>query len=686
LEQENLLSEILQAWSEVYAGAGPSFSHGDAGPGRQRSRPETGLIALQNDQGAWEGEVIWCPMITAQLVIARAIIGRKADREWSAGVVRYFQTARNADGGWGLHPVSASYLYVTTLVYVALRLLGEPADGPNAGPARAWIVKHPEGVTALPSWGKLWLSFAGLYSYDGVNPVPPELFLLPSWSPIRADHLYCHTRYIYLGLAYLYGCRLSADLGEIGRSLRDELYGRPFGEIDFAANRDRIAKSDLYVTPGRLLRAINAALRLAGTVGRHLGIVSGLRRKALHHCLSLIRGEVLATETQCLSPVNGILNLLALHASDPTDPLIDRLLDGLEAWRWQDEDGGIRYAGARSQTWDTALALQALLPTVTPESPVVTSIRAGYAYLSAGQCQVEPVPRNPDRQAVFGGWCFCDGAHNWPVSDCTAEALTAILACHDVEGLICPADRIDPEHLAAAAEFILDRQNADGGFGSYERRRGPCFLERLNPSEMFGRCMTERSYVECTASCIEALAQFARQVPQAAPGRVARALQDGIGFLRRAQGRDGSYPGFWGINFIYATSFVLRACAAVGRPQTDRMVRRALDWLEARQRPDGGWGEHFSGCLDDRYTENPVSLISSTSWALLGLLAFHGSTRRSVARGLDWLGGRLQADGQLPHESVNGVFFGTAMLEYTLYNASFGTWALGRGLERGGHG
>jgi squalene/oxidosqualene cyclase-like protein len=644
--------------------------------------PEVGLIELQQADGAWEGEVVWCSMITAQIVITRVIIGRAGDAAWRNGVIRHFQKTQHDDGGWGLHPVSQSYLFVTTLVYVALRLLGEAPNGPLTGPARTWIGNHPEGLTALPTWGKLWLSFVGLYSYAGVNPVPPEIFLLPRWSPVRADHLFCHTRYIYLGLAYLYGQRFSVDLGDVAVSLREELYDRPFRDVDFVSGRHVVASSDLYVAPGKLLRGINDLLRLAGTIRRRWRIGNELRRRALRHCLELIRNEIAATAGQCLSPVNGVLNLLVLHANDPADPMIDTLLDALEVWRWQDESNGIRYAGARSQSWDTALTIQALLPGLarsSPRSPVITAaIRNGYAYLSARQCRSEPAAPNPDRQTTVGGWCFSDGGHHWPVSDCAAEAVTAILACHDIPGLIPCAEQIDPQRLMAAAGFILDRQNADGGFGSYERRRGPAFLEQINPSEMFGRCMTEQSYIECTASCLEALAHLAEHLPHDVQAdRIASAKQRAITFLRRTQRLDGSYPGFWGINFIYATSFVLRAFAAAGRPDTDPTVQRALAWIEAKQRSDGGWGEHHSGCLDNRYVENGTSLISSTSWALLGLLSFGRPDRPAIARGVDWLEAHRQSDGLFPRESVNGVFFGAAMLEYTLYNAIFGTWALG---------
>jgi len=35
-------------------------------------------------------------------------------------------------------------------------------------------------------------------------------------------------------------------------------------------------------------------------------------------------------------------------------------------------------------------------------------------------------------------------------------------------------------------------------------------------------------------------------------------------------------------------------------------------------------------------------------------------------------------NGDWPRDSVNGVFFGTAMLDYRLYNTYFPTWALAR--------
>lgn len=661
------------AMTVLHAGFRPKQSQESAG-----ARALLHLASLQHGDGCWEAEVVWCPLIAAQVAIAHAIIGREDGPYWREGVRAYIARHQNADGGWGMHPLSDSTLFVTTLCYVALRLLGDPPNHDVAARGLAWIRGSPDGVPAIPSWGKFWLAFLGLYPYEAITPVPPELFLAPRWSPLHPDQLYCHTRYIYLAIAALSGRRFVADLGPMRDRLRDELFAGRHAEIDFAAWRTRIAASDLYIPPGRLLRALYFLLVQGGKLRARLGLGRDLRKRALARCMRLIRGEVVATQGQCLSPVNGVLNLLALWAEDPEDPLVDQACAGLEAWCWQDGDG-IRYAGARSQSWDTAFALQALaarpVPTLPPHAAMAA--RRGYRWLARAQLGPPTTPLNADRQDIDGGWCFSDGAHRWPVSDCTAEAVSALLACHSAGGLIDPKDRVADDRIEAAIRFILARQNADGGFGTYERRRGPRFLERLNPSEMFGQCMTELSYVECTASALGAIGEARRMVSALANDRsLAAAAERGAAFLQRVQRPDGAWPGFWGINFLYATCFAVRGLVAAGLPGDHPALRRAAAWVESVQRPDGGWGEHFSGCLTRSYVENEASLVTSTSWALLALRAIHSPDRPSIVRGAAWLAARQQQDGSWAREPVSGVFFGSAMLEYPLYTSYFPALAL----------
>ena len=604
--------------------------------------------------------MVWCPMITAQYAIVRHVVGRPVDARARAGLIRYLHASRTPDGAWGLHPESAGSVFVTALVYVALRLLGVGRDEPIAKDARRWLASQPGGVLAIPTWGKFWLALLDLYDWRGVTPCPPELFLLPRVLPFHPWRYYCHTRYIYLAMACLYGARLRARLGPIGDELRDELYAAPWATLDFAAHRNDVAASDLYVAPPAILRVAWRALRVFERV-----VPAPLRRRALARCFERVVYEQRATQHHALSPVNGLLNCLVLWSR--AHPDLAASLEGLEDWRWEDAEQGLRYAGARSTAWDTAFALRALA--VAPSAAARAGMGRGAAFLRGAQLDVElPRGREEDRDPIRGGWCFSDGAHRWPVSDCTAEALSALLVL----------DALDGERLVAARDFILARQNADGGFATYERRRGGAWLERLNPSEMFRRCMTERSYIECTASALGALSRLRAARSELAGERVDRAIERGVRFLRSTQRPDGSVPGFWGINFTYGIFHFVEGLRAAGAGADDPALARAAAWLVRHQRPDGGWGEHHSGCREDRYVEHAESQPVMTAWALLALLGVVRPHAPAVRRGVDWLVARQRADGGWPPGAVNGVFFGSAMLHYRLYPAYFPAWALAR--------
>ena len=97
------------------------------------------LLSQQHENGCWEGEMVWCTMILSQYIIVRHVTGRPVDEQSRSQMIKYYRANRTPEGVWGLHPESGGYVFFTTLAYVALRLIGLPADDPMLSTARHWL-------------------------------------------------------------------------------------------------------------------------------------------------------------------------------------------------------------------------------------------------------------------------------------------------------------------------------------------------------------------------------------------------------------------------------------------------------------------------------------------------------------------------------------------------------------------
>jgi len=620
------------------------------------------LLSLQGDDGAWEGEMVWCPMLTAQYVLLQHILGQPIEAGRRRRILRSFACTRLENGLWSLHEHPPANLFVTTLVYVAARLLGVERDDSLIKAARPFL--HAEGVRAIPSWGKFWLALLNLYDWRGVNAILPELWRLPRRFPLHPANWYCHTRLIYMAMASIYAHRYQAPVTTVISRLREELFPQGYTEVDFAAGRSDLRADDLFARPGLWLRAGYELAR-----GYERVHSKQLRNSCLEALAGQIRWELQSSSHTSISPVSGFLNILALWLRDPDDADCRQARAKLDDWFWEDEVQGARVTGARSSSWDTGFALQALA-TAPALDGAGEALRKGADALRKQQIRVsfegyQQAYRNDPK----GGWCFPGGWHGWPVSDCTAEAVLGMLHA-DGEGA-------DPTMLHDAVQFMLRSRNRDGGFGSYEAQRSRIGLEWLNPAEMFGESMTEHSYVECTASCLAALVACREHCPQSIDRTAQDAISQAEFWLRDAQASDGSWRGVWGVQFIYGTMFGIRGLVAAGARPGDPALRLACRWLLERQHADGGWGEHLSGCLSGSYVPHQESQVIQTAWALIALLEAGEPNWPAIVRGIRFLAAAQNADGSWPRQDMAGVFFRTALLDYALYRQYFPLHALG---------
>jgi squalene/oxidosqualene cyclase-like protein len=511
------------------------------------------------------------------------------------------------------------------------------------------------------------LAVLGLYDWEGLQPVQPELWLTPEPLPFHPSRLWCHSRMVYLPMAYLYGRRATVPLDAELSAIRDELYaGIPWGTIDWRAARERVAATDSYVPRSALAR--NAARLLAF---KERFVPSWLRKRALARVLTIIRAEDAATDFICLGPVNKLFNTLVWHFENPGGPELARHRTRLPDYLWRAKDGVKMQGYNSSQLWDTAFAAQAMVATGRHQEHSGV-LRAAHRFIEANQV-VEDVPdrRRAYRDRSRGGWPFSTRAHGWPISDCTAEGLKASL-------LLAPFvdDPIPVPRLSAAVELLLEMQNRDGGWATYEQTRGPAWLERLNPSDCFADIMIDPSYVECTSAAVQALAAWKARHRGDLDGPIDAAIARGRDYILGAQRDDGSWEGSWGICFTYGAWFATWGLRAAGLPADHPALSRAAAFLLGKQLEDGGWGETAESCRVRAYVHAEAGQAVMTSWALLALAAAGRGGSEPARCGLAFLEARQRGDGSFPDEHIAGMFNKTCAIHYDNYLKIFPVWAM----------
>jgi squalene/oxidosqualene cyclase-like protein len=413
-----------------------------------------------------------------------------------------------------------------------------------------------------------------------------------------------------------------------------------------------------------------------------------LRERALASVLEHIDYEDRTTSFIRIGPVNAVLNTIVhCFRHDPgSRERVARSLAALDGYLWHGPNGVVVNGYNSTALWDTAFAVQALFATGRAHRHPRTLERAN-DFIRDNQV-LEDVPERERffRHRSAGGWPFSNRPHGWPISDCTAEGLKAALL---LSGHV--AHPVPEPRLGAAVELLLSWQNDDGGWATYENRRGPRWLERLNPSQIFSDIMVDYSYVECTSACVQALvAARHRALPVRSAQAVDRSIERGLSFLRRAQRADGSFEGSWAVCFTYGTWFGVSGLAgdepgAQGNPwrrgtrvgaRCRSAVERAADFLERVQRVDGSWGEHFTSATERRYVQTDGQVVN-TSWALLGLARGGRAQGHAALRGARHLIDRQEADGSWPRQNICGVFNKTTLIHYDNYRRYFPLWALG---------
>ncbi|XP_006163194.1 lanosterol synthase [Tupaia chinensis] len=637
----------------------------------------TFYVGLQAEDGHWPGDYGGPLFLLPGLLITCHVANIPLPAGCREEIVRYLRSVQLPDGGWGLHIEDKSTVFGTALNYVSLRILGIGPDDPDLVRARN-ILHKKGGAVGIPSWGKFWLAVLNVYSWEGLNTLFPEMWLFPDWAPAHPSTLWCHCRQVYLPMSYCYATRLSASEDPLVLSLRQELYVDDFDSINWPAQRNNVASDDLYTPHSWLLRVMYVLLNL---YERHHSTI--LRQRAIQKLYEHIAADDRFTKSISIGPISKTINMLVRWYVDGTaSPAFQEHVSRIPDYLWLGLDGMKMQGTNGSQIWDTSFAIQALLEAGVHHRPEFSScLQKAHEFLRLSQ-----VPDNPPdyqkyyRQMSKGGFSFSTLDCGWIVADCTAEALKSVLLLQER----CPfvTEHIPREQLCNAVAVLLNMRNPDGGFATYENKRGGLLLELLNPSEVFGDIMIDYTYVECTSAVMQALKLFHRQFPDHRAMEIRDTLEKGLEFCRQKQRPDGSWEGSWGVCFTYGTWFGLEAFACMGQSYWNGTacaeVSQACDFLLSRQMADGGWGEDFESCEQRRYVQSAQSQVHNTCWALMGLMAVRHPDIAAQEKGIRYLLEKQLPNGDWPQDNISGVFNKSCAISYTNYRNIFPIWALGR--------
>ena len=218
--------------------------------------------------------------------------------------------------------------------------------------AAASFIRAQGGLQGARVFTHVWLALFGLWSWERVPALPPEVVLLPSWVPLNVYDFACWARQTIVALSLVKAHRPAREL--------------PFDLDELNGAEPVVARTP----PSRRGVWLNRLDRLLRAYERRP--IAPLRTLALARAERwIVRRQEADGSWGGIQPP-WVYSLMALHLCGyPLDhPVMRRGLEGLERFMVEDRDDsrGVgapagpsrRLEACQSPVWDTALAMIAL--------------------------------------------------------------------------------------------------------------------------------------------------------------------------------------------------------------------------------------------------------------------------------------------------------------------------------------
>lgn len=607
------------------------------------------LLSQQRDDGHWCGELEGDSILESEYILLLAYLGRERSDD-ALAAARCLLDQQLPSGGWAMYPGGDLEVSGSVKAYFALKLTGHDPNAEYMQRAKA-AIRNAGGADAINSFTRFYLALLGQISYDHCPAVPPELILLPDWSPINIYRMSAWSRTIVVPLSIMWAHRPVRQI-ESERGI-GELFLYPpeqWPELRCPGlNQQR-----RWFTWEFFFRSADRTLK---TLERH-GI-KPLRAHALRKATRWMLERCQDSDGlgAIFPPI--IWSVVALKCLGYADDSPEQLANLAELDKLKVREGDrVWLQPCLSPVWDTGITLRALA--ATGYAAEDESLSRGIQWLLDREIRTLGDWSRRIR-CEPGGWAFEYRNRFYPDIDDTIMALMALRETN-ASGSQRAVDR--------AIGWTLAMQNRDGGWGAFDRDNDAEFLCRVPFADH--NAMIDPSTPDITGRVLEALASWGIS-------RGHTAVERAIAYIRRTQEPDGAWFGRWGVNYIYGTWQVLGGLIAAGVPQNDPTIRRGAQWLLDHQQPGGSWGESADTYAQPELRGRGKATPSQTAWALLGLIAAGYAQSTAVQQGVQYLLDTQSLDGTWDETEFTGTGFPRVFyLRYHYYRVYFPLMALAK--------
>ena len=295
-------------------------------------------MALQDSAGWWKAELETNVTMDAEDLLLREFLGI-GDAAAIGRAANWIRSQQREDGSWANFYGAPANLSTTVEAYAVLRLAGDEPEAAHMAAARESVLAAG-GIENARVFTHIWLALFGLWEWDDVPALPPELIFLPPWFPLNIYDFACWARQTIAALTIVRAERPVRPL--------------PFGLDELRTGRP--VKPRPRTFRGRVLLWLD---RVGRVYERHP--LKPLRRRALARVERWVleRQEDDGSWGGIQPPWVYSLMALSLRGHDVSEGAVKKGLDGIERFLIQEGDMR-RLEACQSPVWDTALAMIAL--------------------------------------------------------------------------------------------------------------------------------------------------------------------------------------------------------------------------------------------------------------------------------------------------------------------------------------